>query len=135
MQLQCLHMRQQSAPSPQQLVGESDPWRRTKSEKNQLWFSNTNRVLAEYRHGLWLYTSPSCVSGCCGHPLLKSSLEMQVLSPLSLLGNQGSKSKVFMQCSCCQVGRSSPLKITLTLIFHPPSQGHVLFTKVCYHHW
>ncbi len=77
MQLQCLHMRHQSAPSPQQLVGESDPWRRKKSEKNQLWFNNTNRVLAEYRHGLWLYTSPSCDSGCCGHPLLKSSLEMR----------------------------------------------------------
>jgi hypothetical protein len=77
MQLQCLHMRQQSAPSPQQLVGGSDPWRRKKSEKKQLWFSNTNRVLAEYRHGLWLYTSLSCDSGCCGQPLLKSSLEMR----------------------------------------------------------
>jgi hypothetical protein len=80
MQHQCLHMRQQSAPSPQQLqqlVGESNLWRRKKSEKNQLWFRNTNRVLAEYRHGLWLYTSLSCDSGCCRHPLLKSSLEMR----------------------------------------------------------
>lgn len=61
---------------------------------------------------------------------------VKVLSPLKgLLGNQGNKSNVFMQCSCCQVGRSPPVKITLTLICHPPSQGHVLFARVCYHHW